>query len=234
MKPHLQQFVSALSSGNIEQIMAQYVEADEAQKLGQLAFLYTQGQKSPEAFEPYQQLATKLLAASPMPKSLIGKINNAALLTFFTPALQCNWHFNVVDSHQRNVLHYLMLGADGQGTPPFNYLRSLMLFESNEMLQQALVQKDEDGFTPLELYFYSNENLAPLPNHEFTAVLALIEFQSNNEGIDTRHYHHILSALTELCLNKRIAMKNDLQRLQFVAYFYGENVDVLIDKARAL
>ena len=212
-----------------------YADSSEAENLGQLAFLFKQAQIDGAGFEPYQQLATQCIGAKGFPKSLIANINQADLLTFFTPALQLNWHFTTTNQHQRNVLHYLMLGNPSVVEikhPPFIYLRSLMLFESNEMLQDALVKRDNEGMTPLELYLSSNKNLSLLPNHEFTAVLALIEFQSNKKAIDSRNYKRLLLSVKEQCLNQAVAMGGDLHRLQLLAAFYGVSVEQLIEQMR--
>lgn len=234
MKPHMQTFVGLLSKSDISGIIEFYQNSSESENIGQLAFLFRQSQKNLQSFEPFQQLATKLITAKGLPKPLIEKINNSELLTFFTPALQSNWHFSRTDQRGRNVLHYLMLGVQGSTEhPPFIYLRSLMLFESNEVLQETLVQRDEDGLTPLELYFSANGNLNPLPNHEFTAVLALIEFQSRKEAIDSRHFKTIVHGVREMCFDQAVAMGVDLQRLQFIASFYEISVEQLLERLRS-
>lgn len=235
MKPHLQTLVDLLVKNDVKGMVEFYQSASEAENLGQLALLYNQGQKKPKDFEIYQQLAAKCIATKGLPKALISKINHSDLLTFFTPALQSNWHFTRTDEHGRNVLHYLLLGSQQNNQmvhPPFLYLRSLMLFETNEVLQEALIARDKQELTPMELYMSGNQNLSALPNHEFTAVLALIEFQSNQNAIDNRHFATVLSGVRELCFEQAVAMGDDLQRLQFIAYFYRMPIEQILERLK--
>ncbi|MEI8617312.1 hypothetical protein P4S63_08055 [Pseudoalteromonas sp. B193] len=60
---------------------------------------------------------------------------------------------------------------------PFNYVRSLMLFESNDELAKALAQPNSHGLTPVACYIaYANKPSTPV-KHEFSALLALMEIE---------------------------------------------------------
>ena len=156
MKPHMQTLITLLKKNDLKGLLKHYKASIETDNLAQLAFIFQQGQKNTAGFEFYQQLASKFIESKGLPTPLIAQMNNSDILSFFTPALKetdkatdpenPKDNFNKINQHQRNVLHYLFSTQDAQ-QPPFNYLRSMMLFESNESLQQALCQRDNQNLT---------------------------------------------------------------------------------------
>lgn len=222
MKPHLQTLAKLLTQNDLKGLLKHYMDCDESENMSQLAFVFNQSQKNPPAFEFYQQLATKFLESKGLPDPLMERINNADTLSFFTPALQLNWHFNRTNQVKRNVLHYLLAGKTATEHPPFNYLRSMMLFESNESLHDALAQRDQHDLTPIEVYLSANQCLAPLPDHEFTALLGLIEIESKKQAVEPNNLKPIVNTVKRLCQNQSVVFNSDLHRLQFIAAYYNQ------------
>mgnify|MGYP006939814303 FL=1 len=233
MKQHMQTLVNLLVNNDFEALLQHYQTSDESENIAQLAFLFQQGQLKLESFDFYQQIATKFIASKCLPSALIKQFNSNDILSFFTPALQLKDNFNETNHLQRNVLHYLLAGEQSTETkslPPFNYLRSMMLFESNESLRDALCQRDGQNYTPIEAYLMVNQNLAELPTHELTALLALIEIQSKQQTTDMKNYQPLIQAVGKLCRKQKIMMSSDLQRLILIAAYYNKPVkQVLFD-----
>ena len=137
MKPHMQTLITLLKKNDLKGLLKHYKASIETDNLAQLAFIFQQGQKNTAGFEFYQQLASKFIESKGLPTPLIAQMNNSDILSFFTPALKetdkatdpenPKDNFNKINQHQRNVLHYLFSTQDAQ-QPPFNYLRSIMLF----------------------------------------------------------------------------------------------------------
>jgi hypothetical protein len=230
MKRHLQTLASLITSHDFKGLLTHYKDSSESENMSQLAFLFQQAKKKPTYFEFLEQLATRLIPSKDFPLPLIERINNSDTLNFFTQALKESEAFNITDQNQRNVIHYLMSGdqsAAQHSCPPFNYLRSMMLFESNEALHDALCQRDRNQLTPIEVYLAKNVNLAPLVNHQFTAVLGLIEIQSKKQPIQSSNLKPILNAVKKLCTSQKITYDSELQRLQFIAAYYAVPIEGL-------
>lgn len=221
MKPHIQTLIQLLSQQAFKELLTHYQSCNEQQQIDVLAFVYQQSTKSFSVFEFYQQIATKFIDTCGLPNSLIMQINNSDALSFFTPALQLHDHFAQTNQQQRNVVHYL-LASD---TPPFNYLRSLLLFESNEHLAQALCQRDCKNLTPIEVYLRINKQFAPLAPHEFNALLALMEAEHT---LKPTLEHNLPDTLTQVAkhLQQQVLILDDqIQRVGLIAAYYGQTAD---------
>jgi hypothetical protein len=243
MKPHLQTLVLLLKQNDLKGLVKHYKASIETDNLAQLAFIFQQSQKNTAASEFYQQMASKFIEVKGLPTPLIAQINNNDILSFFTPALKeidkatdpenPKDNFTKVNQHQRNVLHYLFGSAcpqPKQELPPFNYLRSMMLFESNESLQEALCQRDSQNLTPLETYLSTNQSFEALPAHEFTALLALIEIESKQHAVDKSNGKGVLKSVNALCQNQSVPVNIELQRLILIATYYSKSVEFIVNQ----
>ena len=233
MKQHIQTLIDLLKNNDVKGLLQHYRASNESENLVQLAFVFQQGQKNLARFEFYQQLATEFIQSKGLPTVLIAQINSSDALNFFTPALQLADNFNQTNQQQRNVLHALFAGNSSaqantknktKSQPPFNYLRSMMLFESNEALHDALCQRDNQSLTPIEIYLFANQNLTALPDHEFTALLAMIEIESKKHTIDSTNYLPIVNSVNQLCLSQSRQVDSELQRLLLIATYYEQSV----------
>jgi hypothetical protein len=212
-----------------EGLLQHYQTSEESENIAQLAYLFHQGISDNTKFDVFQQLATKLVASKHLPVALIAQIKTSDTLSFFTLALQLQDNFKKRDDLQRNALHYLFSGdQSGEDKPPFNYLRSMMLFGSNETLRDALCQRDAEGLTPIEVYLFSNQNLTPLPPHELTALLALIEIESKQQNVDTTNYIKILQGVSNLGSRQKIIMNSELQRLILIAIYFSKPITEIV------
>lgn len=231
MNTNLQTFIQLIGQQSFDALKAHYQQSDDSENLTQLRFLYDQSTKSSEGFELFQQLACQCIETKSLPTLLIPHINNLDTLSFFTPALKLEDNFKLTNQQQRNVLHYLLAGAQNTPQPqhpPFNYLRSMMLFESNEVMHDALCIRDQQNLTPLEVYLFANQNLTALPDHEFSAVLGLIEIESKKQPIEQRNFKPIRHALIKLCQQHKREFSPQLHRLQLLATYYGKNIHEII------
>jgi len=222
MKQHLQTLINLLTTNDIKTLLQHYLSSSNTENVTQLGFMFQQGKIKSSAFDYYQQLATSLIEQKGFPPELIVKIKTHDTQTFFTPALQIKDNFSQTDHLQRNVLHYLftnnnqMITSNSQ--PPFNYLRSMMLFGSNEALRDALCQRDQQNLTPIEAYLFSNKNISSLANHELTALLALIEIESKQQAVDKTNYPLFIRTVGELCQDQ---VKQELQRIMLIAAYFA-------------
>ncbi len=231
MKQHMQTLINLLSKNDDNALLQHYLSSEESENVVQLAHLFQQGISSLSKFNFYQQLATKLIESKNLPAALIAQIKTNDTLSFFTPALQLKDNFKYVDLQQRNVLHYLLAGNKlTVNQPPFNYLRSMMLFGSNGALRDALCQRDSQNLTPIELYLLSNQDLTTLPPHELTALLALIEIESKQQIVDETNYLATIQAVGKLCANQVQPVSSELQRLILIAIYYTKPIKDMINE----
>ena len=121
-----------------------------------MLFLALQSRKNDDSTDYFQLLCTKFCADKTMPSALISHIKNIELLSFFTPLLQSQNNFALQDTKERNVLHYLFVARGEKNCVPFNYLRSLLLFERNLFLPKGLTQTESNNLTPIESYLHLN------------------------------------------------------------------------------
>ncbi|MFC3032271.1 hypothetical protein ACFOEE_07060 [Pseudoalteromonas fenneropenaei] len=111
-----------------------------------------------------------------IPNELIAGINDESRLTFFTPVLLSKEAFAQVN-HQGNTVLHILFASPLAAYPPFNYVRSLLLFERNESLSKALAVRNQQQLTAIEMFFSHRKDLTALPNHELGALLALVEVE---------------------------------------------------------
>jgi len=231
MQEHLQTLIRLLQKNDLKALTQHYLNSDEVQNTAQLAFMFQQGEIKQSNFDYFQQLATAFIETKGLPNTVIAKIQTNSTLNFFTPALQLNNNFKQTDKHQRNVLHYLftyhkVLSSAGQ--PPFNYLRSMMLFGSNNALREALCQRDEQNLTPIEAYLFNNKNLSPLALHELTAFLALVEVESKQQEIEPANYSRFIQLINPLFQEALSTSKDDLQRTVMLSTYYAKPIQNVI------
>ena len=230
MKQHLQTLIHLLSKNDDNALLQHYLASKESENVAQLAYLFQQGISKPAKLNFYQQLATQLIESKNLPAKLIAQIKTSNTLSFFTSALQLKDNFKKIDHLQRNVLHYLLAGNQlVANKPPFNYLRSMMFFESNEIICDALCQRDSQNLTPIEVYLFSNQNLTTLPPHEFTALLALIEIESKQQAVDVTNYMPTIQAIAKLCRSQVQVISSELQRLVLIAIYFKKPIKDIVN-----
>ncbi|CAM4249279.1 hypothetical protein [Pseudoalteromonas byunsanensis] len=158
-----------------------YQQSNSNDNIAQLKYLYQQAQSDQALYLFFQDLVSTLFEKKPIPEPLIAGINDIDKLTFFTPALSACEGFDQQNEQGNTVLHAL-LGRLHPAPPPFNYIRSLMLFERNESLAKALASKNNQQLMPMECYLAFNPCFDTLPAHELTAALALLEAQVKQQA----------------------------------------------------
>lgn len=231
MQKHLQVLIGLLSKMNLSSLLEHYLDSSEAENIVQLGFLFKQGQIKSSSFDFYQQLATSFIEKKGISTAFIGRIKTNDTLSFFTPALQVESNFSKIDHLQRNVLHYLLTNNPlerNSPQPPFNYLRSMMLFGSNVSLRDGLCQRDQQNLTPIESYLFANKNLSPLANHELTALLALIEIESKQQAIVQTNYELVIQAVSKLCRSQDLSTNHELQRIMLIATYYAIAINQVV------
>ncbi|MDQ9092288.1 hypothetical protein RC083_11890 [Pseudoalteromonas haloplanktis] len=178
-------------------IVDSFVRLSDTQQTLQLLHLYESAQRMSVKYAYLQNIATRILTQYSLPTAMINQLNNIDQLSFFTPGLKFNHGFTQQNQQQKNVLHSLFSESDNTKLP-FNYVRSLMLFESNENLLQALAQINNVGLTPVASYIASNPSQHSLPKHEFSALLALmeVELKQNKGSINTAAFLKALLTLS--------------------------------------
>ena len=227
MNNNLINFIDLLKKQNLIATLKHYQQCSEQENLQQLNFLFQQSQSFPTTFQQLQELATRCIATKAWPKTFNQHIKSAELLSFFTPALQLEQNFTQTDDNERNVLHYLLL-TNSNCQPPFVYLRSMMLFESNQALVNALSQRDKHQFTPFEIYLGANRLLTNLKPHEYTAALALIEIQHKSTQQLVNNLQPVIKSVYKMCKQQSIPVNEHLHRLQLIATYFSTSVSKLI------
>ena len=234
MQKHLQTLINLLTKNDLKALLQHYLDSSIEENIAQLGFMFQQGQI--KSFDFYQQLATAFIENKGFSVELIPKIKTNDTLIFFTPALQLMGNFNKTDHQQRNVLHHLFTNNQSvvaSNQPPFNYLRSMMLFGNNEALRDGLCQRDQQNLTPIEAYLFTNKNFTNLANHELTAFLALIEIEGKQQEIDQTNYTTFIQALRKLCQGQAQLVNQELERIMLVATYYTtSNKQVISDMSQ--
>ncbi|MFT4871755.1 MAG: hypothetical protein ACI9F1_002540 [Colwellia sp.] len=237
MKQHMQTMIDLLTKNDFDALLIHYSRSSDAENISQLAFLYLQGQKSIIKFGFYQQIATKWIEKKGLPVALISEFKSGDMLSFFTPSLQLEDNFNKTNQHQRNVLHYLLAGDQSRVTnvePSFNYLRSMMLFERNELLCNGLCQRDSQNFTPVEVYLSTNKNLSSLPTHELSALFALIEIENKQQAIDDTNYKLITQHVAKICRSQVQSVSVESERLVLIATYYKKSIQEIVNDLKEI
>lgn len=229
MKQHIQTLINLMLKNDNTGLLQHYQDSKESENVAQLAYLFHQGMNDITSFDVFQQLATKLIGSKSLPTALIAQIKTSDTLNFFTSVLQLEDNFKKTDHLQCNTLHYLLAGNKlVENKAPFNYLSSMMLFGSNETLRDALCQRNSKNLTPIEVYLFSNPNFTTLPNHELTALLALIEIESKQQAVEINHCIPIAQAVGRLGKSQNIPMNSELQRLILIAIYFGKPIKYIL------
>ncbi|MEZ7276778.1 hypothetical protein [Pseudoalteromonas sp. 68 DY56-GL68] len=187
----IEQLNSRLQHHQLKELLTDYQGLSSVLQAAQLQHLYQLANSSEVKYLFLQNVAAHLLEASPLPNEAVGFIDDIDKLSFFTPGLKFQNAFNITDQQGNNLLHHLFSHCQANKLP-FNYLRSLMLFESNESLAVALKAQNQQGLTPIGCYIACNNNTQMPAKHEFSALLAMME-------VDQTHHksasHALLTAL---------------------------------------
>jgi hypothetical protein len=237
MQQHLQNLISLLQRNDLKGLLQHYLDSSEPQNTAQLGFMFQQSEIKSSHFDYYQQLATSFIETKGLSHSLIAKIQTSSTLSFFTPALQLDDNFKKTDEQQRNVLHYLFTNNNiltVAGQPPFNYLRSMMLFGTNTSLCDALCQRDKQNLTPIESYLFTNKNLTSLADHELTALLALMEIENKQMHQQQGNYQLFIKTIKNLYKEQSALANQELQRTLFIATYYTKSISEITQDIRAI
>lgn len=229
MTQDIQTFIHLLTSNDDKALKQYYLASSEAENMVQLAHLFQQGMRELSTYDFYQQLATDLIESKVFPTALIAQMKTSEALNFFTLALQLADNFKLTNHLQRNALHYSFQGSQlAASATPFNYLRAMMLFESNDTLREALCQRDQFHLTPIEVYLQHNEALTDLAHHEFNALLALIEIENKQQSIEGNNYISTVKAVRKLCCDQKMPISSNLQRLILIAIYFSKPIQAVV------
>ncbi|MBQ4812245.1 hypothetical protein J8M20_12890 [Pseudoalteromonas luteoviolacea] len=211
--------ILAIKSKDLEKICNAYHKHDDTARAAQLKFCFETANSQPNNYEHYQNIAAQCVAAHGLPSGVIAGLNNTDRVTFFMPALQASETF-AQTNHQGNTFLHALFANPEHALPPFNYIRSLLLFERNEALVQALRSRNQHSLTPIECYFVYNLRAAAMPEHELTALFALIEAErADKSQPDIRNIKHVKSILQKLTFDK------NSQQLLVIASYYQTPVE---------
>ncbi len=231
MQKHLQILINLLTKMDLKALLQHYLDSSGTENIAQLGFMFKQGQIKSSSFNFYQELTTSFIDNKGFPLALISKVKTDNTLSFFTPALQIEDNFSKTDTQQCNALHYLFTNNQFEtvpNQPPFNYIRSMMLFGSNVALRDGLCQRDQQNLTPIEAYLFTNKNVTPLANHELTALLALIEIESKQQAVDKTNYPRFIQAVSKLCRDQAQLTNHELQRIILIATYYTTSIKQVV------
>lgn len=200
----IDQLNQQLQHHQLQNIVDDFPQLSGQQQSMQLLHLYQSAQRMDVKYSYLQNVATRVLSHHSLPNLLISQFKDTELLSFFTPGLKFNNGFAKQNELHNNVIHCLFSHCDNTKLP-FNYVRSLMLFESNESLLLALTQKNNLGLTPVASYICCNQNQQSLPKHEFSALLALMEAQlKQSKEVDTAAFLNALISLRNMIAGKTL------------------------------
>ena len=97
-------------------------------------------------------------------------------------------------------------------------------------MRDALCQRNSKGLTPIEVYLFSNPNFTPLPQHELTALLALIEIERKQQAVEINNCIPIVEAIGKLGKNQNIPMNRELQRLILIAIYFEKPIQLIVSE----
>ncbi|KID58321.1 hypothetical protein JF50_06520 [Pseudoalteromonas luteoviolacea] len=213
----------AIRSKDLAKICAVYQQQNDLGRAAQLKFCFEIAESQTTRYADYQNIAAQCIVAHGLPSGIIAGLNNSDRVNFFMPALQAADAFSQTNHQGNTFLHALFANAE-QSPPPFNFIRSLLLFERNESLAKTLRVRNQHGLTPLECYFVYNLNNKDLPEHELTALFALIEAeQAGNTSPLSSNLSHVKGAMKSHKIN--LDPKN--QVLLIIASYYQIDINVL-------
>lgn len=201
----INQLTQQLQQHQIQAIVDDFPKLSVQQQSMQLLHLYQSAQRMDVKYSYLQNVATRVLTQHPLPTLLINQFNETDQLSFFTPGLKFNNGFALQNDSKSNIIHCLFSQCKSPKLP-FNYVRSLMLFESNETLLLALTQRNNQALTPVASYITCNLKQASLPKHEFSALLALMEAElTQNKEINTAAFLKSLVTLKNKVHNNTLS-----------------------------
>ncbi|TMP38032.1 hypothetical protein CWB98_08735 [Pseudoalteromonas rubra] len=210
--------IQAIHSLSLSRILSCFEQATPAERSAQLRHCFEAASNHAANYEHYQNIAAHCITHHGLPPGVIAGINTSERLDFFMPALQAANAFNVTNHQGNTFLHCLFANPQNQ-PPPFNYIRSLLLFERNESLADALVVRNHQGLSALEVYLGFNPHYCELPQHELAAWLALCEAHRKLSGVNSDNLEKVMSQLHAGPLRQ--------ERLTLVASYYQVSVSSL-------
>ncbi|GGE93104.1 hypothetical protein [Pseudoalteromonas gelatinilytica] len=187
MQSAIEQLNSRLQHHQLKELIADYQSVSGVLQAAQLQHIYQLACSSEVKYLFLQNVAAHLLEASPLPSEAVALIDDIDKLSFFTPGLKFQNAFCITDNQGNTLLHHLFTQCQTDKLP-FNYLRSLMLFESNESLGVALKTLNKQQLSPIGCFIALNSTTQMLAKHEFSALLAMME-------VDQSHSPSAVSAL---------------------------------------
>jgi len=180
-----------IAKHQLDELDSDFKQLSPAQQTLQLSHLCETALRMDIKYDFMQNMATRILTTNTPPAPFINQLTTTDALTFFTPALKENKGFLAQDTQGNNVLHNVFKHAHAQKLA-FNYVRSLMLFESNDDLVKALAQTNARSLTPVACYIaYANKPNIPV-KHEFSALLALMEIEQKQNPLAKQQLASIL------------------------------------------
>ena len=222
----LQRFISHIKSQQVDKLPEFYIQLSESDCVIILKFCFEQAIKNQETYNFFQDLSKQLITTKKsLPEGLITGINTLERLAFFSNTLTEIEGYKQANKQGNTVIHGLCSNAQ-QTQWPFNFLRSLMLFERNESLAYALGHKNRQNMRPIDCYLAFNHNLAQLPDHEFSALLALIEIQSKtSQQSEPGLLHAICQFLVKEKINEQLDKAH--QRVLLIASCFQTRVETV-------
>ncbi|ALU42644.1 hypothetical protein [Pseudoalteromonas rubra] len=215
--------IQAIRSHNLERIKQCYEQATDTQRTAQLRHCFEAASSHTSNYEHYQNIAAHCISQNGLPAGVIAGINTTERVDFFMPALQAASAFNVTN-HQGNTFLHCLFANPANPLPPFNYIRSLLLFERNEPLAEALVIRNHQGFNALEVYLSFNPHHNALPQHELTAWLALCEALRTLNGVNNDNLTKVMAHLNS---PNMAGLTGNQHRLTLIASYYQVSVSSL-------
>ncbi|WP_404341041.1 hypothetical protein [Pseudoalteromonas mariniglutinosa] len=174
MYASIRQLNARLQQHQLQELVDEYPALNPQQQAAQLQHLYLTAAQSEVKYLFLQNVASRLLQKVAIPLPVIAFINDLDKLSFFTPGLKFNNAFSRQDEHGNTLLHYLFSQCEPEKLP-FNYLRSLMLFESNEGLPIGLKQLNQQHLSAIGCFIVLNSITDMPEKHQFSALLAMME-----------------------------------------------------------
>ncbi|WP_462174045.1 hypothetical protein [Pseudoalteromonas xiamenensis] len=206
------EFLSLLKNRSSQQIRDAFVQLDDSAKKHVLEWLFKQS-SNPEVYSDMQGLSVLLIDGDSIPTGFMSSLVEEDRFAFFYLALQSKQLLQM-QNHQGNTLLHLMFANPKKTTPPFNFIRSLLLFERNEDIAKCLTVRNQQGLTPIETYLAHHASLAPIATPEMGALIGLMEAEKsqrasvdlNNLGLILKHLCHVHGKTTLLNAKHRLIL----------------------------
>ncbi|NUZ09867.1 hypothetical protein HUZ36_03650 [Pseudoalteromonas sp. McH1-7] len=195
-KNSLTPFLLALKSADITKIQAMYCQSTTEVKVEVLKFLFQSAQNNAALYGHYQDITTLCLQAGEFPTPLLGAINSLEKFSFFSSPLILSSQI-MCSNQQGNTILHIFLSTVAASENSLNYLKTLLLFESREILQSAISHRNDKQLTPLECYLAFNANIDALAIQELSALLGLIEVERRQTDIQASNAKVIESHLRQ-------------------------------------